>query len=150
MLGALSSLGERESGLVDARCPKCNAADFAKVSDLFYDTVRRAEASGLRDDVPAGQGGMTDEQIIVKFKPPRRQSPLRRTIIAAIPIAVAAFLVYRRFGELGGEVALVASLVILITVFMTTARRLSDAYYDRKQRWNKLYMCRKCGQVVMG
>ena len=30
----------------------------------------------------------------------------------------------------------------------TTVRRLSDQYYHGKQRWNKLYMCRQCGQLV--
>lgn len=149
MLGAFANLGEKETGLTDARCPKCNAADFVKVSDLFYDTVRHAENAGRVGTEPI-VGGMSEGQIIAKFTPPARRSAVTRTILITLPVAVIAFLVYRRFGDVPGQFALVGTITVALMVFLTTTRRLSDQYYDARATWNRLYLCRKCGQVVKG
>jgi hypothetical protein len=147
MLGAIANLREKDTGLTDARCPKCDASDFAKVSDLYYDTLRRAEDTGLSDTTP-GQAGLRDEQIVAKFPPPRRRSAIGRGIAVAVPLGIATYLLYRRFGSLPGQLALVASIIITLITFMTRVRRLSDDYYDQRRTWDHLYMCRKCGQLV--
>lgn len=149
MIGAFANLGaEKEAGLGDARCPNCDARDFVKVEDLFYDTLRRAEESGANE--APGIGGLNDEQIIVKFRPPRRRSAVARTIVVLGVLGVAAYVVYRRFGETASEFAIIGALIIASMVFLTTTRRYSDEYFDRKAKWNKLYMCARCGQVVKG
>ena len=149
MLGAIANLGEKEPGLGDARCPKCNASNFVQVSDLYYDTLRRAEAEGLSDSRP-GQGGLSDERIIRRLGPPRRRSAISRGVLVAVPLAVASYVVYARFGELAGEFTVLGSIITTLIVFMTTMRRLSDQYYDQRHTWNHLYMCRECGQLVSG
>jgi len=149
MLGAFANLGEKEAGLGDARCPKCDARDFVKVEDLFDTVVRRSEIAGSVSATP-GIAGLSDEQILVKFRPPRRRSAVARTILVLAIVGVGAYFVYRRFGEVAGEFAIAATLVIAFMVFLTTTRKLSDQYYERRATWRKLYMCQQCGQVVKG
>ena len=147
VLGAISKITAGEEGLVGARCPQCNAADFAKVSELFDEARARledqsSESGAVRD------GGLTDLQIISKFRPPERKSPLVRAIVVAVPLAAATFYLYQRFGGTIGQIAAGVTLVTTAIVLMTRARRLSDEYYARRSRWSSLYMCRRCGQVV--
>jgi hypothetical protein len=149
MLGAMSNLGKEDTGLTDVRCPKCGAADFTKVSDLYDDTVRHVEAAGTVTSAP-GPGGMSEAQILAKLGPPRRRSALGRTIAVAVPLAIIVFLVYRRFGDLLTQVAGVAAAIATLIVFMTTMRRLSDQYHERWNQWQHLYACRRCGQLVRG
>ncbi|HXT16564.1 MAG TPA: hypothetical protein VN706_13080 [Gemmatimonadaceae bacterium] len=150
LMGAFANLGgEKPEGLGDARCPKCNAADFVKVDDLFYEAVRHAENAGAASSEP-GIGGLSEQQIIARFAPPRRRSARLRTILVAIPLAGAAYFVYARVNPTAGQFAVVAAIVITLMVFLTTVRKQSDDYYDQKAQWNKLYMCTKCGQLVKG
>jgi hypothetical protein len=46
VLGAISKITAGEEGLVGARCPKCNASDFAKGSDVFDEARARLEEPG--------------------------------------------------------------------------------------------------------
>jgi hypothetical protein len=147
VLGAISKITAGEEGLVGARCPKCNASDFAKGSDVFDEArARLEEPSG--ESQAARYGGLTDLQLIEKFRPPERRSVLGRAIIVAVPLSAAAFYVYHRFGATVGQIAIGVALVTTVIVLMTRARRLSDEYYARRGRWNKLYICRRCGQLV--
>ena len=148
-LGAVSKLNadEVQDDLVGARCPKCEASDFVKVSDLYAESVGRLEEHP--DSPPTVRdGGMTDMQIVRKFAPPRRSSALGITIAVAIPLGTAAFYSYRRFGDNIGQIAIAVAAVVTVIVFMTSLRRFSDQYYHRRRRWNSLFMCRKCGQLV--
>lgn len=150
MLGAFAKVtaGEVEGEeLVGARCPKCEAASFIKVSSLYDEARRRLEEEPAAADV-ARDGGVTDRQVAARFAPPERRSAVPRLLLVAVPLAVAAFFLYRRFGRIAGQVAGMALVVISVIVFLTTTRRLSDAYYDGRQRWRKLFMCRRCGQLV--
>jgi hypothetical protein len=148
-LGAVSKLNadETQDDLRGARCPKCNASNFARVSDLYAESVGRLEenpdsARTIRD------GGMTDTQIVDKFRPPRRKTAAGPTLAVAIPLGVAAFYLYRRFGDNVGQISAVVAGVVTMIVLLTSLRRLSDQYYHRRQRWNSLFMCRQCGQLV--
>lgn len=148
-LGAVSKLNadEDHDDMRDARCPKCDASSFVSISDLYAQSVGRLEkqpdsASTVRD------GGMTDMQIVRKFAPPGRSSALGVTIAVAIPLGAGAFYSYRRFGENLGQIAIAVAAVVTVIVFMTSLRRYSDQYYHRRRRWNSLFMCRKCGQLV--
>lgn len=149
-LGAFSKMtGEgEEKGLGDARCPKCGASNFVAGSDLYTEAIVRLEEPGANQEplVP----GFTDAQIVAKFKPPRRKSAATRTLIVAIPLAVGVYYVFHRYGSTLGQLAAMAAIVVTIVVLMTTLRRNSDDYYDRRQRWRKLYVCRNCGQIVAG
>ncbi|MDB4875300.1 MAG: hypothetical protein JWM41_1746 [Gemmatimonadetes bacterium] len=151
MLGAISKItsGNEEVSdqLAGARCPKCNASSFVKISELHEEALRGAEEqSGESAAVRAG--GITDRQILAKFSPPQRRSPVGGALLVGAAFAVVAVLLYRRFGATGGQLGAVAAIVAAAVMLMTRARRFSDEYYARRQRWNKLYMCRSCGQLV--
>lgn len=153
VMGALSKSlsGEADEELVGARCPKCEASSFIRVSELYADAARRlSDAPSEQGDAErvVREGGRTDQEVVARLGPPQRRSPLRRVAAVAAPLAVAAAYVYHRFGGTIGQAAIVATLVITVIAFLTTARRLSDDYYARRNRWNKLFMCRRCGQLV--
>jgi len=147
ILGAISKITSGDEGLVEARCPKCNASSFAKVSDLYEGACARlaeheAAAGVVRDS------GMTDLQIVEKFRPPRRRSVLGRAIAVAVPLSAVAFYLNQRFGATVGQISAAVALIATVIVVMTSLRRFSDQYYSRRHRWNSLYMCRQCGQLV--
>ena len=132
----------------DARCPKCGASDFVAISDLYSDSLVRLEDG---ESSPAEQPrGMTDAQIVREFAAPRRKSAPITTLIVALPIAAAAFYVYRRFPGTIGQTAAIVAGVLVIATFLTRTRAYSDKYYEDRRRWNHLFMCRKCGQRVAG
>jgi hypothetical protein len=149
MLGALSSglSGREDDGLTGARCPKCEASSFIKVSELYDNAVRR-----LSEDSDAAavvrEGGRTDSQIVEGLGPPERRSARVVVFAVAVPLGGVAFYLYRRFGGTIGQAGIAGALIITLIVFLTTLRRLSDDYYARRNRWNKLFMCRRCGQLV--
>ena len=147
-MGAVSKLNvdETQHDLEGARCPKCEASDFAKVADLYSDSVRRLENGGASDVVR--DGGMTDIQIVEKFRPPRRKSAFGLTAVVAAVLGGGAFYTYRRYGDNLGQIAAVVAGVVTVVVLLTTIRRLSDQYYYRRKRWNSLFMCKRCGQLV--
>jgi len=146
-LGAISKITSEDRDLVGARCPACGASDFVKIADLF------AEAAGRLEEQPGSadavrEGGMTDAQIVKKFSPPRQKSAAGRVLAVAIPLSAIAFYLYRRFGDTVGQSAIAAAVVVTVIVLLTTLRRLGDEYYHRRRRWNSLFMCRRCGQLV--
>jgi len=146
-LGAVSKLNADEAvdDLRDARCPKCRESDFVAVSDLFSESVARLADN---PDSALTVGGMTDRQIAAKFRPPRRTSAIGTTLLVAIPLGAAAYYGYRRLGGDVGQIGIAAAIVVTVVVFITRVRKYSDEYYHRRQRWNSLYMCRRCGQLV--
>jgi len=149
VFGAIAKIasGDEDPALADARCPKCRASDFVQVVDLFYEAAGQIEAS------PDAAGtvlvaGMTNEQIVKKFAPPARRSPLITPILVAIPFALIALWVRSRFGSDPGLFTAVGGGVVVLGVLLTSLRKSSDQYYAERQLWRKLYMCRKCGQLV--
>lgn len=149
ILGAVSrSLSDEgnDDRLADARCPKCEASSFIRVSDLYEDAVCRLSEGAAADVVR--EGGRTDSQIVARLAPPERRSA--RVIVAAVavPLGAVSFYLYRRFGDTIGQASIVITLVVTAIVLLTTLRRLSDEYYARRQEWNTLFMCRRCGQLV--
>ncbi len=146
-MGAISKITSDDPEMVGARCPKCDASDFIAVSDLYSETVGRLEE---QPDLAhaEGPGGMTNLAIVEKFRPARRKSAAGMVILVAVPLAGVSFYLYRRFGDLVGQGSGVAAFVITMMVFMTTLRRNSDRYYHARQRRNRMFMCRKCGQLV--
>ncbi len=147
-VNAMSNLdSDDEKPLGDARCPRCNASSFVSAADLYYESVGRLEET---PNAPAEirVGGMTDEQIVRRLRPPRRKSALRFAVLAAIPLAGAGVYVLRRFGADAGEFTFVGGFIVALIVFMTRLRRYSDEYYARRKRWRSLHVCAKCGQLV--
>jgi hypothetical protein len=149
MLGALSSSlsGDSDDGLTGARCPKCEASSFVRVSELYDDAVRRLSEGGDTADV-VREGGKTDSQIVERLGPPQRRSARGRVIAVAVPLAVASAYLYRRFGDTIGQASIAVALIATVIVFLTRVRRLSDEYYARRHEWNRLFMCRRCGQLI--
>ena len=147
-MGAVSRINlESDTTLEGARCPKCDARDFVKISDLYSESIGRLEAPAEgADEVLAG--GMTPRQVVQRFVPPRRTSALGVGGAVAVILAIATYLVYRRFGETPGELSILVSIVITTIVLLSTLRRFSDRFYHKRQRWNRLHMCRQCGQLV--
>src|SRR6266513_2363598 len=99
VMGALSKglSGNDDEGLTGARCPKCQASSFVRVSELYDDAVRRlSEQADVADAVR--EGGRTDSQVVERLGPPRRRSALRTVIAVAVPLAIADFYLYTRFG----------------------------------------------------
>src|SRR5262252_958674 len=133
--------------LRDARCPKCNASAFVSAADLYHESAGRLEEA---PDAPAEvrAGGMTDQQIVRRLRPPRRRTALRPAALVALPLSVGAFYVFRRFGPGVGQLAFVADFLVTLTVFMTYLRRYSDEYYERRKKWRSLHVCSRCGQLV--
>ncbi|HET7372065.1 MAG TPA: hypothetical protein VFJ20_01740 [Gemmatimonadaceae bacterium] len=150
VFGAISRIAsgeEPESELRDARCPKCGKSDFARLSDIYSEAVGRLQEDPAEATV-ARIAGLSDAQLVEKFRPPERRSAALTVALVAVPMgAVAAFL-YIRFGEGVGQLAIGVAIVVTVIVLMTTLRRVSDDYYARRRRWNGLFMCRQCGQVV--
>lgn len=149
VFGAIARItsGDEDPALADAQCPKCRASDFVQVADVFYEAVGQIEAS------PDAAGtvlvaGMTNEQIVKKFAPPGRRSPLITPILVAIPLAALALWIRGRFGADPGLYTAVGGAVIVLGVLMTSLRKSSDQHYAARQFWRKLYLCRKCGQLV--
>ena len=152
VFGAISKIaaGDEDSQpLLDARCPKCEASSFIQLADAYSDAVGRIEAHPDQAGT-VHVGGLTDLQIVEKFKPPRRKSAGPRVVAVALPLGGGAFFVYKRFGDSLGQLAIVIASVVTVIVLLTSMRRLSDEYYHARKRWNGLYMCRKCGQLVAG
>jgi hypothetical protein len=150
VLGAISKMtSDTDVGdLVDAKCPKCGASDFVSVVDLYDIAALRAE-NGEPSNVPR-EGGLTDEQIMRKFAPPQKKAIAPRVAAVTVPLLAAGGWIYHRYGDNAGELALIAAGVLIIGFALTSARKLSGDYYDRRARWRKTYLCRQCGQLVLG
>jgi hypothetical protein len=118
-----------------------------QISDLYSDSLVRIEDGGESSTTPR-DGGMTDAQIVREFAPPRHKSAPVTTLVVAVPLAAAAFYLYRRFGGTIGQTAVIIAGVVTIVTFLTRMRAYSDKYYHDRRRWNHLFMCRKCGQRV--
>ena len=146
-VNAVSRLDSDEPELRDARCPKCNASAFVSAADLYYQSAAHLEDEPNSAPVVRA-GGMTDEQIVRRLRPPGRRSALRIGVLVAIPLSAAAFYLFRRFGQNVGEFAFVADFLVTLVVFMTRLRRYSDEYYDRRKQWRSLFVCSRCGQLV--
>ena len=84
-LNAIAKITSDDRDLFGARCPKCDASDFVRVSDLYSETVGHLEIhpDSARD---VGAGGMTNLQIVERFRPPRRKSVFGVTAAVAIPL----------------------------------------------------------------
>jgi hypothetical protein len=150
VLGALSKMTSEETHdeyLLDARCPKCESSSFIKITDLYDQACVRADEFPEAADVPR-DGGVSDAEAIARFAPPQRRSPSVRIAIAAAVLVAIVYLVYRQFGDVAAQLAGAGAAVILVGVMLTTMRKFSDDFYDRRARWRKLYMCRKCGQLI--
>jgi len=150
VLGALSKMTNEEfrgEDMLDARCPKCEASSFIKISDLYDQARARSYEPTDAPDTPR-DGGLTDDQILARFSPPERRSPTLRIAIAAILLSAIVYLIYRFFGNDVAQLAGAGAVVLMVGVGLTTMRKLSDDYYDRRSRWRKLYICQKCGQLV--
>jgi hypothetical protein len=147
MLGAASK--DERADMRGARCPACGASDFISVSDLYAESLGRIEESGGPGAIPR-DGNFSPDEIVRKFAPPRQRSALAVAIGVAIPLAAIAFYAYRRFGDTIGSTSAIIAAVATVTVLMTFARKFSDEYYYARRKWNRLHVCRKCGQVVAG
>lgn len=150
VFGALSRITsgeEPDSGLHDARCPKCGKSDFARVADLYWEAAARLQEEPAAADAPR-LAGLGDRQLVARLSPPQRKSAALSVSIVAIPLAALAAFVYLRLGDTIGQIAIGLAIVITVVVLMTTLRRVSDDYYDRRNRWNRLFICRNCGQLV--
>jgi len=150
VLGALSKMTSdetRSEDLLDARCPKCESSSFIKVTDLYDEASLRAEEEPQSVNL-ARDGGVTDAQAIARFAPPQRRSPTPRIVLVAVILAAVVYIVSARFGDTAAQLAGAGAVVVLVGVMLTTMRKFSDDFYDRRARWRKLYMCRKCGQLI--
>lgn len=150
VFGALSRIAsgeEPDTGLPDARCPKCGKADFARVSDLYAEAATRLQEAPSESDAPR-LAGLNDRELVARLSPPQRKSVTLRVAVVAIPLGVVAGFVYMRFGETFGELAIGLAIVVSVVVLMTQLLRASDDYYDSRSRWNRLFICRNCGQLV--
>jgi hypothetical protein len=149
ILGAVSKItsDEVDGELVGARCPRCDASNFAQVMDLYSAARDRIADDPTQEDAKV-EGGMTNAQMMRKFAPPQRKSPMLRVILTAIVFGVPAYFIHQRFGETAGQFAYMATAVAAVISLLTGLRRYSGEYYDARKRWRHLYMCRKCGQLV--
>src|SRR5215471_3666267 len=92
VFGAISRIAsgeEPDSGLHDARCPKCGGSNFARVSDLYSDAVTRLQTNPEEARV-ARIAGMSDLQVVAKLGPPRPKSAVMRVIAIGVPLIAIA------------------------------------------------------------
>src|SRR5262249_36114395 len=116
-VNAVSKLDSDDHELRDARCPKCNASAFVNAADLYYESFARLEDAPSPNAPPEVRaGGMTDQQIVRRLRPPNRKSALRPALLVALPLSVGAFYVFRRFGSGVGQLAFVADFLVTLTV----------------------------------
>jgi hypothetical protein len=143
----LGAGGEEDAGnLVGARCPSCKSEEFIKISDLYAESRARLEDP---ESVPgAPPAGITDEEVVRRYARPKKASPAPRTALAAAITGGIAYWIFRRFGEPWADIAGIAALVVTASVLLSRMRAVSDDHYHRRTKWNRLYMCRKCGTVV--
>jgi hypothetical protein len=147
-LAAAAKIVPDDNGdIEDARCPNCKGSDFAKVSDLYSEAVRRVGEDPEAADVPRAIG-MTYRQILERFRPPQRTSVLGVVGVTTVILGAIAYIVMRRFGDTAGQLAAAGGVVILAGVTLTSLRRFSDQYYHRRRAYNRLYKCRRCGQLI--
>lgn len=150
MFGALSRITsgeEPDSGLDDARCPKCGKSDFARATDIYSEAAARLQEEPAAADSPR-LAGLSDRQLVAKLSPPQRKSAALSVSLVAVPLGALAAFAYLRLGSTIGQIAIGVAIVATVIVLMTTLRRVSDDYYDRRSRWNRLFICRNCGQLV--
>ena len=150
VFGAISRIAsgeEPDAELHDARCPKCGGSSFARVSDLYSESVTRLQTNPEEANV-VRIAGLSYLAIVAKLGPPRQKSAAMRVLVVGIPLVAIAVFVYKRFGDAIGELAIAAAIVLTIVVGLTTFRRMADENYHRRKRWNSLFMCRQCGQLV--
>jgi hypothetical protein len=147
VLGA--GAGADEADMRGARCPKCHASDFAQVADLFAASVGRLEEKGASSG-ELREGGLTDTEIVERFTPPRRRSATGVMLAVAVPLSAISLYVYRRFGDNFGQISVAVTIVVSAVALLTAMRSYSDKYYRARRRWNRMFICRKCGQVVDG
>lgn len=149
LLGAISNIteGKESEGLVDARCPQCNASDFAKVADLYDAAMMRFHINEGVDEVPR-DAGLTDGEVLKRFAPPKPTRVAPRVVLVALIFGGAAGYAYKRFGESVGMIAILVAIVAVVFTLLTRMRAASDDYYNGRARWRKLYICRQCRQVV--
>ena len=150
MFGALSRITsgeEPDSGLHDARCPKCGKSDFARAMDIYSEAAARLQEEPAAADA-VHFAGLSDRQLVARLSPPQRKSPALPVLMVAVPLGALAALAYLRLGDTIGQIAIGLAIVVTVIVLMTTLRRVSDDYYDRRSRWNRLFICRNCGQLV--
>ncbi len=139
--------GVEGGALLDARCPRCKGTDFTDLPDLYSAAFGRIDENPEAANTTA-EGGMTNAQMLERFAPPQKKSPLPRVLLFAIPLGAGAAYVYQRFGPTPGQFAFMGAGVVTIVVLLTTLRRVSDDFYARRREWRRRYMCRKCGQLV--
>ena len=150
VFGALSKIAageEPDAELHGARCPRCGKSEFARASDLYSEAAARIQEQPAEADAPR-VGGLSDRAIISRLAPPQRKSPALRVLVVALPLGAGAAFAYFRLGDTIGQLAIGVAIVVTVVVLMTTLRRVSDDYYDRRARWNRLFVCRNCGQLV--
>jgi hypothetical protein len=149
LFGAISKIkpDTADPDMLDARCPRCRASSFVSVADLYMDTAANIQASSQSTANPR-VAGLTDEQILTKFRPPRRRSPAPTVMVLALLLAVIDYYLYTRFGDTIGQFAIIVAIVIVVAVSLTTIRKASDEFYRDRKRWRSLFVCRECGQLV--
>lgn len=149
VITAMGKMTTDENGdLEDARCPNCGGASFVSIQDLYIESVGRIEEDPSQAEVKRAWD-MSDADIIRKFKPPKHRSVMGLGLILLVVFSVAAYFVYKYFGDTAAKISGIAAVIILTTVVLTSARRFSDTYYDRRRKWRKTYKCRKCGQLIL-
>ncbi len=152
VFGAISKIAAGDDlgpDLYGAKCPKCGKSDFAKVADIYSEAVARIESNPAEANV-VHVGDSSDLDLVEKLRPPRPKSAALRVLLVAIPVGAIAYYVYRRFGDSAGQLAIMAAIIVTVIVLLTSLRKVSDDHYHRRRRWDRLFMCRHCGQLVSG
>ena len=141
-LGAAAKMTPAENAdLEDARCPKCNAADFVKISDLYTEAQIRLEvnpedADLKREDRALGPPDRREVPLPAAHLRPRRLGHHRRDPRGHRVRRLSAL------GQIPGELVGAGGVIVLAVVTLTSLRRFSDQHYHRRRQWNRMYKCR--------
>src|SRR5690606_36594115 len=151
----------------DWRCPACGGTDLKKHSLIYQETrhtsTSTSKAAGIgvvRGGIGIGIGGarssgVTLSDLARRAAPPDKEQIAQATasggglLLTLGTAALAAFLANRAVGLLWAVLAFIA--VFLIGVVLSGARgapELERQYRAALDRWNRSYMCMRCGASV--
>jgi len=152
---------------MDFRCPDCNSSNLKKVSlaheqGLFHTTARsRLRGFLLGDNGPSlfvGQAvtqGTRQSQLSVRLRPPVKWS-YGRLILWSVLLSFALLVAYVHsvMGSpaLASSLGVVSYLVLFPVTFLSCLLlvwRHNTFFYPRElERWNRSFLCGRCGAVT--
>jgi DNA-directed RNA polymerase subunit RPC12/RpoP len=152
---------------MDLRCPNCDSSDLKKVSLVYQEGLVRARATTrvrawlLGDDGPqmiagaAKTNGVLQMSVSENLAPPTKWS-YRKLILWSALFSFGLLIAYVHSVMQSSRAASSLPVIIYAGLFpvvfavcMFLVWRHNSLFYPREfERWNRSYVCRRCGAVA--